>query len=66
MTVPPAPAFGPGSGAADPSQPAALAALVKILQADGSTLRLGSNDTWQAHLNKDDNWQSAAAISNLD
>ena len=56
MTVPPPPAFGPGAGPANTPQPAALAALVKVLQTDGSTLRLGSN--------KD--WQNAVAVAELD
>ena len=56
MTVPPPPNFGPGAGPANTPQPAAVAALVKILQADGTLLRIGTN--------KD--WQNANAVAELD
>jgi len=66
MTVPLPPAFGPGTGPADTPQPAALAALIKILQADGATSRIGTNSDWQAHINKEETWQNAVVVADLD
>ena len=66
MTVPEPPAFGPGAGPNGTPQPAALAALVKIVDSAGTSRRIGTSDDWQIRLNKDTTWQNAASLVGLD
>jgi len=44
---------------------AALAALVKITRANGSTMRLPTNQHWKANLEKTSRWQRAQVVAGL-
>ncbi len=63
-TVAPA-VFGPPNPAAPPPVPAGLAALVKIHKQDGTVLRIGSSDQWQARLQPTADWTPAAIVGSL-
>ena len=63
VTAPEAPEYGPNKGT--DTTKAALAALVKITRADGSTMRLPSNSEWQAKAAGDTGWKSAQVVADL-
>jgi alpha-L-rhamnosidase len=63
VTAPDSPEFGPEKGAK--TTMAALAALVKITRADGSTMRLPTNREWKARLANKSRWKAAQVVSDL-
>jgi alpha-L-rhamnosidase len=63
VTAPESPEFGPNAGAKTTT--AALAALVKITRANGSLLRVPTNQHWKASLEKTAQWQSAHVVAEL-
>ncbi len=63
VTAPESPDYGSNAGAK--TTIAALAALVKITRADGTTLRFPSDQHWTASLEKTAHWQSAKVVAEL-
>ena len=65
VTVPPPPPFGPQAGPADKPQPAAMAALVRIVSPGGKIERVPTGDDWQVRLEKGSEWQKAAVVGDV-
>jgi alpha-L-rhamnosidase len=63
VTAPESPEFGPNQGA--PTTKAALAALVKVTNNDGTILRFPTNESWKASLANTSNWDSAHVVAEL-
>jgi alpha-L-rhamnosidase len=63
VTSPEAPDSGPGAGAKTTT--AALAALIKITRIDGSVVRLGTGERWEANLENTSHWQKAKVVADL-
>ena len=63
VTAPEAPEFGPNKGAKTTT--AALAALVKITGSSGTTMRLPTNEHWEASVEKKSSWQPAHVVGDL-
>ena len=63
VTAPDVPQWGPNAGTK--TTKAALAALVKITDADGSVKRFPSGEKWQAGAGSDSSGQSAAVVAEL-
>ncbi len=63
VTAPQPPEFGPNAGAK--TTKAALAALVKITRANGSTMRFPTDQHWKVNLEKTSNWQPAQVVADL-
>ena len=63
VTAPEPQRSGPNAGATTTT--AALAALVKITSANGSTMRFPTNQHWQANLEKTSSWQPAHVVADL-
>jgi alpha-L-rhamnosidase len=63
VTAPEPRRSGPNAGATTTT--AALAALVKITPASGSTMRFPTNQHWQANLEKTSRWQPAHVVADL-
>jgi alpha-L-rhamnosidase len=63
VTAPESPDYGPNAGVK--TSKAALAALVKIRRSNGTTMRLPTNDHWQASLEKTANWHPAQIFGEL-
>lgn len=65
VDVPPGGGIGLPSGPPDQPRPAALAALVKITNSDGSIQRLPTDNQWQARLANTAQWSDAQAVADL-
>ena len=63
VTAPDVPQWGPGAGAK--TTKAALAALVKVTEADGSIKRFASGESWQAVPGNDTTGQGASVVADL-
>ena len=63
VTAPESPDYGPNAGAK--TTIAALAALIKITRADGTTMRLPSDDHWKASPERTSHWESAKVVADL-
>ena len=63
VTAPEIPRWGPNAGAK--AAKAALAALVKITQANGSIQRFPSGEQWQAAPENETSWQAANVVGEL-
>ena len=63
VTAPESPRFGPNAGAK--TTVAALAALVKITRADGSTMRLPTGKHWETDVENRSRWQPAHVVADL-
>ena len=63
VTTPEVPQWGPNAGAQ--TAKAALAALVKITQANGSIERFPSSEQWQAAAENETQWQDANVVGEL-
>ena len=63
VTVPQPPQFGSNAGPPNKPQAAALSALVKVIQPSGEVKRVPSGDGWQAHLEKNTDWQTASLVA---
>jgi alpha-L-rhamnosidase len=63
VTAPAAPEYGPNAGAN--TTMAALAALVKVTDSNGTTMRFPTNEHWKANLEKTSSWKSAHVVAEL-
>ena len=63
VTAPEPPEYGPNAGAKTTT--AALAALVKITDSNGTTLRFPTSEHWKANLEKTSRWKSAHVVAEL-
>ena len=63
VTAPEVPRRGPNAGAQ--TTRAALAALVKIIDANGAITRIPSDQTWQVSAENNSSWQSANVVADL-
>ena len=63
VTAPDSPDSGPN--AVTKTTIAALAALVKITRANGTTLRFPTNEHWKASLEKSSHWKRARVVAEL-
>jgi len=62
-TSPPVPEYGPGKEATTTA--GGLAALVKLTNANGHIVRLGTGDHWKARLDSDKEWHHATVAGEL-
>jgi len=62
-TSPPIPEYGPEKDAR--TTLGGFAALIKVVNADGSIVRLGTGPGWNARLEGDQNWQPAQVVGSL-
>jgi alpha-L-rhamnosidase len=51
------------SAEAKKGDPAAIAAMLKIIQADGNTIRYPTNEKWETRLGTDTNWKPSAVFA---
>jgi alpha-L-rhamnosidase len=63
VTAPEPPEYGPNAGAK--TSVAALAALVKITNSNGTTMRFPSGDKWEARLESTSSWEPACVAADL-